>query len=466
MTTVASHEVSGNAGTCVQLHARNPETVIASQNVFFTFASGRLRYDCLECDAQCCRGHGFQAAGGSELLYQLERRPQLRFFLESESFGGTTTHNWPPECFFLESDRRCGIHVHSGYRSKPETCRLFPFNRLRQVGQYLVVSPHGFLCPLSVTGNSGLSPQSDHGSLLKDLADRGITAHVEECASPVRDLSTLIALERQILALSEQYIANADVLGFIDAQLRLTRDFFPHDKSDRFVSASDAAAVTVAETLASCAEVLGLRPEELILGSREIACVVIAMSTELRARSLFLGKELRNPGARDYGISIQRLPLVLLATYLFAELAGAAGMSNVTYQTVSRLFEGYTPLFSLLAHLDAGLEWRRDIYLPLILQCADLQEPYIRIAKALLPARQRRAPRRLMDVISCAGVQSQDRVRFVKRLAEKTDGKLVLVGTVGREVTPRRQFGKRMQHWAINRVPTDILCSVCQTRDR
>jgi hypothetical protein len=53
----------------------------------------------------------------------------------------------PNGCVMLESDNLCRIEKELGRASKPNVCRLFPFNHFARVGQTIIVHPH-FLCPL------------------------------------------------------------------------------------------------------------------------------------------------------------------------------------------------------------------------------------------------------------------------------------------------------------------------------
>src|SRR2546422_9504145 len=99
--------------------------------VYFAFANGRFGYDCVACGAKCCGGHGYELGLGVELQAHIARAPAVRFFLdrcEAEAASHYHVRNCAPNCFFLNDQRMCGVQVEFGYASKPETCRLFPFN--------------------------------------------------------------------------------------------------------------------------------------------------------------------------------------------------------------------------------------------------------------------------------------------------------------------------------------------------
>lgn len=124
----------------------------SSERLYFAFRSDGFSYDCVSCKAHCCRGHGYSLSTGQELDTQLRLRPSLRMFLSSND-AGTSYHvsNCAPACFFLTHDNTCSVQVTSGYQAKPETCRLFPFNHFRRVGDFLIILPHVSLCPLKVS---------------------------------------------------------------------------------------------------------------------------------------------------------------------------------------------------------------------------------------------------------------------------------------------------------------------------
>ena len=112
--------------------------------IYFPFPSGRLGYDCVTCQAKCCRGFGYMTTVGAELDRQFEMRPTLPLFVSPPdprtSGGQVSIGNCAPGCFFLADDGRCDIHRERGFAAKPETCRLFPFNNFRRVGRFLIVA--------------------------------------------------------------------------------------------------------------------------------------------------------------------------------------------------------------------------------------------------------------------------------------------------------------------------------------
>lgn len=174
--------------------------------MYFAFADGRLHYDCMSCGAACCRGHGYTLSIGAEVNQHLEGRSALRFFMTTSGLASSSrvfVDNCPPSCFFLTDTGHCRIHVDRGHRFKPETCRLFPFNRLRRLGAFLVVAPHLSLCPLQVTPPGVRSRTSSHDTLLEALADQGVATKIPDGVAPNGHLDHTVMVEREIVELSE-----------------------------------------------------------------------------------------------------------------------------------------------------------------------------------------------------------------------------------------------------------------------
>jgi hypothetical protein len=65
----------------IALGERDRETFIEPEDVYFSFASGRLAYDCVSCNAKCCRGFGYLVTGSKEVALQIEMRRQLPLFV-------------------------------------------------------------------------------------------------------------------------------------------------------------------------------------------------------------------------------------------------------------------------------------------------------------------------------------------------------------------------------------------------
>ena len=142
--------------------------------LYFAFPDGVLDYNCKECSAICCKGHGFSAnirREASALLHSYS-------FLGQQVIGrsGDFIHFLTPAsgCVLLAPDNSCSAQKAFGDGMKPTVCRLFPFNTLTRIGTSLVVSPH-FVCPLRlVTPPQAGSVAGTHAAIRNEFGATGI----------------------------------------------------------------------------------------------------------------------------------------------------------------------------------------------------------------------------------------------------------------------------------------------------
>jgi Fe-S-cluster containining protein len=437
------------------LHSSPEFGSVDRSHVYFTFASGRLAFDCVTCGAKCCRGFGYFASSERELTYQLGRRPTLKLFIDTTESGGALVRNLAPGCFFLGNDGRCGVQVDKGYDAKPETCRLFPFNVFRRVGRYIVVSPHPSLCPLEVVPGERTSNCSLDTILWNEMCAAGIREMIPEARSIESDVERLIELERKIVLLSEHYLEGNDIVSFVDKQRALTTGMFTYTALIERRLVGGGEPQTAAAMLRQTAELLGLSIAEVERRSPLVSRVVTAMTPYLRSRLLFADRktrELTGPVAGQ--VSLGRLPNIMLATYLIAQLAELSGMESVTFQTVARLCAAFYPLLFVLAHLDTTLEWQAGCRFDLVNfpSHAQYRRQLVRVAQSLLASRQRQAPKSLAEIINFSNEwDGSERVQFVKYVAELVSGRVVPVGTpTGNRTGTIGGIKAGLQHWALN----------------
>ena len=392
-----------------------------SDDVYFTFGDGRLKYDCHSCGAQCCRGQGYYLQHGTELETHTKARPAIRFFLEpvgGAPGSGYQVRNCPPSCFFLDGDNLCSLHVSHGVTAKPETCRLFPFNNVFRLGKFLIVMPHLQLCPLEVTPAGITSTHSRYESLLGAMAAQGISAEVPIVATIGLGSVEAIALEREIVGLSERYLESGDYVSFAGAQLAVTDRAF--GQSQRTSAESQAYAARFARLVR---DVLG--PVASADGARDLNVrrTLMAATPTVRAQLMFVPQ--KQP--MEYSCGAARLPLLLIALDALVQLAHDAGMQRITYQTALRVFMEYKPLLLLLAHLDCEMVWRADAVMDLSFSSEnDSIRRDIRISRALLPAEQRRHRELLANVLQRHLCDDPfERIVFLKRLAHRLVGRIV-----------------------------------------
>lgn len=431
---------------------------------YFAFASGRFDYDCVSCGFTCCRGHGYQVHAGDELHGQVRGRPALAIFLErkdSEGRGILNVLNCKPSCFFLNSDGRCDIQRTDGYVSKPETCRLFPFNYLRHVEHYLVVAPHLGLCPLRVAPDGGTAGASCHDNLFADMATQGVHAGIPAATGLVRDVSALVALERSIVSMSEEYLSAAAYEAFVAAQCDATRD-----ASIWNVCRTAPAVPTREETwrwLRLVCEVLGACPRPEYAEHPTLIRTMVASTPALRSLLVFRQPD-RMPGHSI--VPLERVPYVLLALHTLAALALEAGMTAVSYQTLMGLYRDHGPLLRMLAYVDCVMTWHPAGVVELAMDGGpDNQRRYIRIIQAIMSTAA--IPRSLGRILCDNATQEQlDRSVFLRAVARRLADRLVPVSQESDRRPTAREIKCAVQRWVLSRTNENLLIAVADRQRR
>ena len=380
---------------------------------YFAFASGALAYDCLSCGAECCKGHGY-ALGGSESIDRLlQAAPALRLFVDRKEKSGSSVYsvgNCPPGCFFLGADLRCRIHKEEGYGAKPQTCRLFPFNNIKRVRPYVVVAPHLGLCPLTVSPVDRVAPESVHEQLADAMSGLDREMDLREAFVPYR-VQSIIELERAIVRLSNSF-DDSEYRRFASSQIEATDVIYrsgltPTGINDR----------SLKEFTRSLHETLGGAPSSKSLADAFLARTMAVTTPTLRAELLFQDSS-RPPGAT---VGISRLPHFMLALHTLAAFALDAGMRQVSYQTLVRLFLTNRALLALLAHVDAIMAWHPNASLDLTI-AGDRNERrrYLELVQTLLPSRQRKNALTLGHILA-QGTHSNslENTLFLKRIAPR-----------------------------------------------
>lgn len=445
------------SGSILVTHAGRT-TAFSRDRVYFAFGDGRLAYDCVTCGAQCCRHHDFEVLVDPELQRHLAGRHTLRFFLDPCDAGADNHYHartFDPGCFFLDDRNLCGLHAQHGFAAKPETCRLFPFNQFTRAGDYLIVGPH-VLCPLAVAPHDERSELSRHDELLTVMSAGGIGTHVGESALAAADVAPLVALERRILDHCEhdwhvtRYASNAA------AQLAFTRAAVRGSAPDAAVR--DRARADIESFLVELHQVLGESPR----AGDDAPMVVqpmIAMTPAVRSRLLF----------RDGMVTpdeLERVPRFMLALHTLAAFAHETGMAKIGCQTVLELRDVYRSLLLLLASADRVVAWRAETRIDIgVSGNRRLQTSYLRAAKALLPAVQRRSPTPLGRVLrEHAPQEGVDRIVFLKLLARRTNGRLVPLDDAPSSSGWLRRPRETAKRWALRHLDPDVLTRLADRR--
>lgn len=132
---------------------------------YFTWPDGKLRYECRGCSA-CCKGHGIGIdVTAGQLVQLMTKRPELAAFVRRRG-DAVTAFNPRDRCWFLADDGLCRVEVEDGRAAKPASCRLFPFNRVFEIGGTLVVDYNSVICPLVAVGEGGVT----HAEILDEIA--------------------------------------------------------------------------------------------------------------------------------------------------------------------------------------------------------------------------------------------------------------------------------------------------------
>lgn len=139
----------------------------------------KQRYQCIQCGKSCGQ---WRIWVEPDLVDSLRQHPlALRlqvvgqtYLLEHENGWHHLGYDEKGRCFFLEGERRCGLHASTGWLSKPRACRQFPF--------FLVQTPDGTQVGLSfrcsaVQQDVGVDWQQ-HQSDLEQLVNSGVYRRV------------------------------------------------------------------------------------------------------------------------------------------------------------------------------------------------------------------------------------------------------------------------------------------------
>ncbi|MBC8087075.1 MAG: YkgJ family cysteine cluster protein [Phycisphaerae bacterium] len=436
----------GNAGGAIDIH---------DDDVYFPFSSGRFAYDCVACNAKCCRGHGFLATVGAELATQLRLRPTLPLFLEPSTPEGAQylMHNCAPGCFFLSSEGRCDIHASEGPAAKPETCRLFPFNDFLRVGRTLVVRPHGSLCPLQVTPPGVKSECSSHQALKEAMQRPGIFARIRQAHAT----SDAIAVERTIVHLSEQAAGCTNYLQLVAQMVDAQRSAMGEAGSAAFVP-------NVQRTIAFARQLLSTPSLSELENESEVCHTMMAMTPFLRSYFVFQVGEAPQATNENRVLPLApiKIPFALLSVFLLAVTARQSGMRDITFQTISQLQRDFLSLVTMMADLDSVLVLREGV--PVELRDFGRSPHAValtRATRALLPTIQSKRRARLGDVLlEHAPGDPLLRGGFTKDIARIIVGKVV---DLGEERRARHQGGWRarsrsqVERWTLRYVDDQIL---------
>jgi Fe-S-cluster containining protein len=97
-------------------------------SVCLAFPDGVFDYVCAECNALCCRGHGFAGSIEQEVGQLFTLYPELESTVTERRADIVSFANVDVGCQLLDGDKLCRIEKEHGYDLKPGVCRTFLFN--------------------------------------------------------------------------------------------------------------------------------------------------------------------------------------------------------------------------------------------------------------------------------------------------------------------------------------------------
>ena len=425
-----SDKMSNRKPDTVRLESSSGYRDIPADDIYFAFPDGGITYDCVECNGTCCRGNGYSLNRSNELAVHIQNNPTIHLFAQYD-LGQTTEANisianFLPSCFFLTDSGLCRIHTEQGPTNKPETCRLFPFNNLLALDDYLIVTPHPKLCPLKACSSDKRDDKSRHDLLLKEMMRSGVSAGVAHCVSP-RDLngSSVIAIEKAVLQLSEKSRVGTSYEEFTAMQIAETTLRIQGGSASSGDTIKRNAQHLAGDFLQRSLRILDVGSSAVDLEDPALTRTMIAATPFLRALLVFNNPSgsLRNV---EEAADLMRVPYILLGTFLMAALAKSAGMGVITIQTLADVMRKYFPLLVTLSNADAVMVWKRGKVLPLAptgWNQGDIQS--IKTAKALRARSQEKNRLTLEQIVTEHCIfEGVDRSRFLLLISSRLAGAL------------------------------------------
>jgi hypothetical protein len=253
-----------------------------------------------------------------------------------------------PQCFFLQSDGYCQVHVEHGRATKPFVCRTFPANKYA-LRRGLLVAGFNFFCPLESWRGAPGQHRVRHADLERDIREAWpvLLAQVEDRldlpdGQAGRVLTPAAADYEEWcrdLPVREQVDDALDLFAIFALTARRWRSAANPAPSDRA-----AARAALEHSLAGMATFLGVSPPA---ANAVNDAMLIALSPHLR---LIAWRELSH---LDHRAGLAIFPRWFCALRLYLDVFSRTGRAAVTPATVIDLAEQLTPSLFLLAHLDS-----------------------------------------------------------------------------------------------------------------
>lgn len=279
-----------------------------------------------------------------------------------------------------------------------------------------------------------------------------------------RSNPTAVELERSIVELSERHLHDDSYEHFAAEQLAATVE--SRDPSADRVLMLASCKGEVRQFRRSLHDVLGTRDPEPDGQLGSLIPTLVAITPALRADVLF-----RPPAPTAKAtLDVDNLPYALLALEVLARLAVAAGVRDVTYQTLSRMFQEHRTLLSLLARLNSTVVWDSARIVDLNFGTDHASSVrFMSLTKALLPGAQQRTPVPLAELlVRYLPADDIERITFLRQLARRLAGTITTLekhrepALLDHLRAPRRSF----QRWFIARSAPEALCHLLEQQRR
>jgi len=301
--------------------------LLGGRPIHFPFLSGILDYRCDTCDAPCCKGASLGIGRSKELVTLTRVQPKVALFLAPGFYTSSLLSVTTPleKCWFLDDKARCRLHRAGGRSAKPAGCRLYPFQRLRSIGEAVVVLPD-FACPLTVNPGPSDEGVSSHDALALDMHRAGIPRGGHAPLPAPRDMpwSTAAGLERRIVDAAEHHLDDEDYLAYAETQERLTHKVHGSQPRKKRLKRVRAAVERFVESTA--------RPSQAAVRD------LVALSGTLRLMTSTIPR--------------REMPALLVAlSVIVGEYEQMRGASR-SARTIVSIFEQRLPFLYVLSHLD------------------------------------------------------------------------------------------------------------------
>jgi Fe-S-cluster containining protein len=354
--------------------------LLGGRPIHFPFLSGILDYECSTCSAPCCKGGSLGIGRSNELVTLTRVQPSIALFM-SPGFAASTMLSvaTPLEaCWFLDKHDACRLHKAGGPEAKPSGCRLFPFQRLRSVGEAVAVLPD-LLCPLRTSQGPSDSGKTSHDEIALQMHRAGVPRGGHAPLPPPRDMAwrEALPLERRIVDAAEHHLEDEDYLAYASAQARLTSKatLAAHERKD----GAARARATIERFLG-----VSRRPSAAAVHD------LVALTGTLR----LLGSTLPR----------RELPAMLVAlSVLCGEYEGMQG-ARWSARTVTSLFEQRLPLLYVLSHLaDRPMVKDPEEARRLISRLPAVRAPLLAVLESMVDNRELTVAETLEDILRQQG---------------------------------------------------------------